>query len=59
MDEPTNHLDIHAVEALEALLSDCPCALLLVSHDKRFMKALTSITWVFEEKDGDTELRID
>lgn len=45
MDEPTNHLDLHSVEALERALSGYPGALLLVSHDARFLEACTSIRW--------------
>ncbi len=45
MDEPTNHLDLPSIEALERALIDCPCGLLLVSHDRRFLERLTSIDW--------------
>lgn len=45
MDEPTNHLDLPAVECLEQALDDCPCGLLLVSHDQRFLNRLTHIRW--------------
>ena len=38
MDEPTNHLDLPSIECLEKALSDCPAALLLVSHDARFLE---------------------
>jgi ATPase subunit of ABC transporter with duplicated ATPase domains len=59
MDEPTNHLDLGSVEALESLLKDCPCALLLVSHDQRFLDATTTIHWNFNtQKNGDTEIVI-
>jgi len=40
MDEPTNHLDLPSIECLEQALIDCPCGLLLVSHDRRFLKTL-------------------
>ncbi len=46
MDEPTNHLDLPSIELLEKALGDCPCALLLVSHDKRFLLATTNRRWV-------------
>ncbi len=45
MDEPTNHMDLPSIEALETALADCPCSLLLISHDKRFLGKLTRITW--------------
>ena len=53
MDEPTNHLDLPAIEALEEALAGCPCALLLVSHDQRFVETLTTTTWRLEGRDGD------
>jgi ATPase subunit of ABC transporter with duplicated ATPase domains len=40
LDEPTNHLDIASVEALEAMLASWPGALLVVSHDERFLAQL-------------------
>jgi ATPase subunit of ABC transporter with duplicated ATPase domains len=45
MDEPTNHMDLPSIEALETALAACPCALLLVSHDTRFLQNLTQTTW--------------
>ena len=50
MDEPTNHLDLHSVEALERALASWPGALLLVSHDRMFLRACTNRTW--EVRDG-------
>ena len=42
MDEPTNHLDIEGILWLEQLLlapsADGPAALLMVSHDRRFLE---------------------
>jgi ATPase subunit of ABC transporter with duplicated ATPase domains len=53
MDEPTNHMDLPSIEALEAALADCPCGLLLVSHDLRFLQKLTRTTWhIAAEKDA-------
>ena len=49
MDEPTNHLDLASIECLESALSDCPCGLLLVSHDRQFLDRLTSIEWHLTE----------
>ncbi|HOO39516.1 MAG TPA: ATP-binding cassette domain-containing protein [Deltaproteobacteria bacterium] len=45
MDEPTNHLDLISIECLEGALADCRCSLLLISHDMRFLEALTQIQW--------------
>jgi macrolide transport system ATP-binding/permease protein len=45
MDEPTNHMDIASIECLEEALADCPCCLVLVSHDGRFLSKLTSTEW--------------
>jgi len=45
MDEPTNHMDLASIECLERALLDCPCSLVLVSHDKRFLRKLTQRKW--------------
>lgn len=37
LDEPTNHLDIAMLEWLEDWLAACPCAALIVSHDRAFL----------------------
>jgi ATPase subunit of ABC transporter with duplicated ATPase domains len=49
MDEPTNHLDLPSIECLEQALVDCPCGLLLVSHDQRFLDALVRTRWHISE----------
>lgn len=40
LDEPTNHLDVDAVELLEDTLHDYQGAILFVTHDESFAKAL-------------------
>ena len=40
LDEPSNHLDLASVEALEALLGSWQGALVVVSHDERFLAGL-------------------
>lgn len=57
MDEPTNHLDLPGILCLEDALADCPCALLLVSHDERFLARLARSRWALEGKpDGNVVL---
>lgn len=59
MDEPTNHLDLPSIEALEHALKECPCGLLLVSHDQRFLDETTSVTWQLEQdKSGHAAVQI-
>jgi ATPase subunit of ABC transporter with duplicated ATPase domains len=52
MDEPTNHLDLPSITCLEEALGAVPCGLLLVSHDVRFLEALTHTTWSITPTDG-------
>ena len=59
MDEPTNHMDLPGIRCLEEALVDCPCALVLVSHDEAFLEAITEIQWhLVREETGDTRLEI-
>ena len=47
LDEPTNHLDIQAIEWLEGELSSTRTAVVLISHDRTFLRALTRATlWI-------------
>ena len=39
LDEPTNHLDVVQTEKLERRLAEYPNSLLLVSHDRAFLRA--------------------
>jgi ATPase subunit of ABC transporter with duplicated ATPase domains len=58
MDEPTNHLDLMSTEALERVLAGCPCALVLVSHDQRFIDATTHIRWQIERRGSRSGLTV-
>jgi macrolide transport system ATP-binding/permease protein len=51
MDEPTNHLDLPSIVALEAALAECPCALLLVSHDQTLLNRLCDTHWQLTQTD--------
>ncbi|MEM6761858.1 MAG: ATP-binding cassette domain-containing protein [Pseudomonadota bacterium] len=44
LDEPTNHLDIAAITWLEQYLKDRRKALVLISHDRRFLETLSTQT---------------
>jgi ATP-binding cassette subfamily F protein uup len=44
LDEPTNHLDIAAIESLEASLKASRSAIVLISHDRRFLENLSRAT---------------
>ncbi|MBR1220625.1 ABC-F family ATP-binding cassette domain-containing protein [Bradyrhizobium sp. U87765 SZCCT0131] len=47
LDEPTNHLDLPTIEWLEGELSSRRCALVLISHDRRFLTNLSrSTVWL-------------
>ncbi|MBD3370198.1 ATP-binding cassette domain-containing protein [Candidatus Fermentibacteria bacterium] len=56
MDEPTNHLDLPGIECLEEALKGLCCALLLVSHDRRFLGNTTDIRWKLETEPAGTKL---
>ena len=44
LDEPTNHLDIESIQWLEDFLKNYNGAVVLVSHDKAFLNAITNRT---------------
>ena len=47
LDEPTNHMDIAAIEQLEETLSKFSGALVVISHDKAFLKRVSdNIIWL-------------
>jgi len=47
LDEPTNHLDLPAIEWLEKELGSQRAAIVLISHDRRFLETLTRTTvWI-------------
>jgi ATP-binding cassette subfamily F protein uup len=47
LDEPTNHLDLPAIEWLESELLQLRGALVLISHDRRFLERLSrAMVWL-------------
>jgi len=50
LDEPTNHLDVESIEALEDAIEDYDGTVLLVSHDRELLRALTTRVWVLHDR---------
>jgi len=48
LDEPTNHLDVENIEVLEDALDDYEGTVLLVSHDRAFLREVATRVWAFE-----------
>ena len=47
LDEPTNHLDLTTIEWLERDLDARRCAMVIISHDRRFLSTLSrSTVWL-------------
>jgi ATP-binding cassette subfamily F protein uup len=44
LDEPTNHLDLPVIEWLEGELKSLRSAMVLISHDRRFLESLSQAT---------------
>ncbi len=50
LDEPTNHLDMRSKEILKSALRNYEGAMIVVSHDREFLKGLTDKVYEFRNK---------
>src|SRR6185312_15997902 len=50
LDEPTNHLDVESIEALEDAIEDYDGTVILVSHDRALLRALTTRIWILHDR---------
>jgi ATP-binding cassette, subfamily F, member 3 len=50
LDEPTNHLDVESIEALEDAIERYEGTVVLVSHDRELLRALTTKVWVLHDR---------
>src|SRR6266545_453391 len=50
LDEPTNHLDVESIEALEDAIERYDGTVVLVSHDRELLRALTTKLWILHER---------
>jgi len=58
LDEPTNHLDLPSIECLETALKKYEAALLIVSHDRQFLKQTTNIVWSIYKNDNQATIDV-
>ena len=49
LDEPTNHMDIVGKETLESMLTDFPGTVIFVSHDRYFVKKVSTKLLLMDE----------
>ncbi len=48
LDEPTNHLDVESIESIEDALDGYEGTVLIVSHDRAFLRELATRVWAFD-----------
>jgi ATP-binding cassette subfamily F protein 3 len=50
LDEPTNHLDVESIEALEDAIEGYDGTVIMVSHDRALLRALTTRVWILHDR---------
>src|SRR5688572_2952976 len=50
LDEPTNHLDVESIETLEDAIERYDGTVVLVSHDRELLRALTNKLWILHDR---------
>ena len=50
LDEPTNHLDVESIESLEDAIERYDGTVVLVSHDRELLRALTTKLWILHDR---------
>ena len=50
LDEPTNHMDLDSILSLEIALKEYNGTMIVISHDKPFLKAVVTSTWEFKKE---------
>ena len=50
LDEPTNHLYVESIEALEDAIEGYDGTVILVSHDRALLRALTTRIWILHDR---------
>ena len=58
MDEPTNHMDIPSIQCLENALCQYDGGLIIVSHDRAFIRNTTNIIWEIVGSGSELKLKI-
>jgi ATP-binding cassette, subfamily F, member 3 len=49
LDEPTNHLDVESIEAIEDAVEAFDGTVILISHDRALLRALTTRVWLLHD----------
>ena len=54
LDEPTNHMDLDSIISLEVALKEYNGTMIVISHDKHFLKSIITNIWEFRKNGEDS-----